>query len=245
MRSLLFLVPIVVLGSTQPASGQLHGALVLCDNNPSCTYAYVHGALYKTANIPGASVTVAAFDTGKYFRVEVLVSNRGNDQMDVLPEFVVLKEITPKAKVLPYIPTEKIIHSEDRRLAWRSALAAGMAGMARQQSTTQSNTYGTVNAFGSGGYANGSYSSATTSTTYAPDYAARERVAEASAEARSRLNDEERDLSESALQGTTLKPGQEISGSLFYKRDKHARSLLIEVRARDEYVAFPFEQRKR
>ena len=50
------------------------------------------------------------------------------------PRIFVLTEVTPKQKPLKYVDGDKVLRSEERRLAFGNALTAMGGSMARQQS---------------------------------------------------------------------------------------------------------------
>lgn len=219
MKPLRYLLPFVaapVLLAQSP-----NPRLVLCNASTACTHAYLNGQYVQTITADGHTVSLSAHDTGKYLRVDLMVKNDSGVQLDVVPSSIWAKQSEPKEKDLKSQSVEKLEHSLNRRAAWASGFAGAAGGMARQQSTTDTTSSGTVSTYGSdGSYANGTYNGSSTSTTTTPDYAAQERAREQIAANRQRVANAEQYLENVALRANTLSPGQSISGAVYFERVK-------------------------
>lgn len=181
MKSITVAVLFVVVSASvsQTPADKPAPRVLLCDENAGCTHQYIEGQKFKMLTGDGLTVIVSMATTEKYSRADVSVFNGGTAAVDVLPRDFHLEEVTPKPKPLAYVDAAKIIKSDQRRVAWGNALIAMGGGMARQRSTTTTNSSGTVNASSSdGSSATGTYNGTSTATTSSPDYAAQERASQ-------------------------------------------------------------------
>jgi hypothetical protein len=231
--------PAMALSQTTPRAAS---KTVTWDDSPNCGHFYLDGKQYKSILVPNAQVTVAVYDTGKYIRAEIRVKNNGSAPLDLLPSDFHISEIEPKKKELAYQPPDKIVRSLSRSVAWSNAFTGMAANHARQQVTTESNTDGNANAYGSNGSsAAADFNAQTRSTTYVPNYAAQQRANQQIAANNGALAAVVDDLNANVLRATTISPGQSIAGRMYFRREKHAKSLLLTAVVGDSHVEFPFD----
>jgi hypothetical protein len=188
---------------------------------------------------------VALGGNAKYARVLIRVTNLSTTPIDVLPDRFTLIETKPKQKTLAYVSYQKIIQADNRRAGWANAINAFGAGMATQQVTTQTNTNGTVNAYGSDGtYANANYNGTSTSTTSVPNYAAQAQARENIRRRREAIAEEAQSLSQSSLLANSLAGGQSISGSVYFQFDKKVEEAVLTLMIDHVTYEFPFTMTK-
>jgi hypothetical protein len=162
-----------------------------------------------------------------------------------MPASIWAKQTEPKEKELKAQSVEKIEHSLNRRTAWANGFTGFAGAMARQQSTTNTTSSGTVSAYGSdGSYANGSYQGTSTSTTSTPDYAAQERASEQIAMNRQRTANAEQYLEGVALRANTLAPGQSARGAVYFQRGPKNGVVQIGIPIGNTVYEFPFKFEK-
>jgi hypothetical protein len=217
----------------------------ICTEETGCSHQYIDGLKYKIITTDQAIVTVALGGNAKYARVLVRVTNLSTTPIDVLPDRFALVETKPKQKTLAYVPYQKIIQADNRRAGWANAINAFGAGMATQQVSTQTNTNGTVNAYGSDGtYANANYNGTSTSTTSVPNYAAQAQARENIRRRREAIAEEAQSLSQSSLLANSLAGGQSISGSVYFQFDKKVEEAVLTLMIDHVTYEFPFTMTK-
>jgi len=243
MKSIAFAV-LFAIASVAPAQTQADkppSKVILCDENAGCTHQYIEGQKFKILTSDGLTVIVSMAMTAKYTRADVSVFNGGTTNIDVLPTEFHLEEVTPKPKPLAYVDAVKIIRSAQKHLAWGNALTAMGGGMARQQSTTTTNSTGTINASDSdGATATGTYNGTSTSVTSSPDYAAQARAAETIRERNAAFASLSGQLSHEVFKANTVFPNQTVRGIVLFERDKKAQSLMFSAPVGGTVYEFPF-----
>jgi hypothetical protein len=249
MRAIPNLVgPFLLLGIMSPSiSGQSTPApnvtkALICDGPAACGHGYINGREYETLASENIGIVVVGDIAGKYLRADILVLNKSAGTVDVLPSNFVLTEVTPKQKPLKFVDGDKVLRSEERRLAWGNALTAMGGSMARQQSTTTTNSTGSVSASGSdGSSAVGTYNGTSTSIASSPDYAARERAAETIEARNEAFANYASFSSRTFLRSNTLQPNQSVRGYMLFERDKKATLVMLTGIIGDTIYQFPFK----
>jgi hypothetical protein len=235
-----FLLLGAIVGQTAAPSAVTKA--LICDGPAACGHGYINGREYETLASENIGIVVVGDIAGKYLRADILVLNKSASTVDVLPSNFVLTEVTPKQKPLKYIDGDKVLRSEERRLAFGNALTAMGGSMARQQSTSTTTSTGTVRANGSdGSSATGSYNGTSTSTTSSPDYAARARAAETIQARNEAFANYASFTSRTFLRANTLPPNQSVRGYMLFERDKKAKLVMLSGIIGDTIYQFPFE----
>lgn len=239
--TLAVLLAVTSTASAQTQADQPATKVLLCDENAGCTHQYIEGQKFKILTSDGLTVIVSMAMTEKYTRADVSVFNGGTTNVDVLPKEFHLEEVTPKPRPLAYVDVAKIIKSAQNRVAWGNALAAMGGSMARQQSTTTTNSTGTVNASASdGSTATAAYHGTTTSNTSSPDYAAQARADETIRERNAAFASLSGRLSHVVFKANTVLPNQTVRGVVLFEKDKKAQSLMFSVPVAGTVYEFPF-----
>ena len=233
----LFLsVPVVAQTPTQPEVTKN----LICDRGSTCGFGYINGRKYETLASDKIGIVIVGDAVGKYLRADILVLNESAKSVDVLPSNFVLVETSPKQKPLKYVDGDKAIRSAERRLAWGNALTAMGGNMARQQTTTTTNSNGTITAYGNTP-AFGTYNGTSTSTTSAPDYAAQARAAQTIQMRNEAFANFANFTSRTILRANTVSPGQSTRGYLLFEGDKKARVVMLSCIVGDTIYQFPFD----
>jgi hypothetical protein len=243
MKSITFAV-LFVIASASLAQTQVDKPapkVLLCDETAGCTHQFIEGQKFKILTSDGLTVIASMAITDKYTRADVSVSNAGTAPVDVLPMNFQLEEVAPKPKPLAYVDAAKIIKSAQRRVAWGNAFTAMGGSMARQQSTTTTNSSGTVNASSSdGSSATGTYNGTSTSRTSSPDYAAQVRANEAIRQRNAALAAMSGQLSSEVFKANTILPNQTVRGIVLFEKDKKIQSIMFSVPIGATVCEFPF-----
>jgi hypothetical protein len=78
--------------------------VVLCEPSAGCVNQTLYGRNYKVISTPRFTVMVAVSQEGLYTRADVSVTNNTDAPLNVTPEDFRVEVLTPKPKVLQYIP---------------------------------------------------------------------------------------------------------------------------------------------
>ncbi len=189
---------------------------------PVCDVVVIDGFRVGSIEYKGIYLAVAFLGQDGRIVADTYIANNTGDRMLVDPRnwrighYRDNDTANPKSLInQSAIPPQKIADSIQKRVRWANALAAFGAGMAR--STTTSDVNGTVYSNGS----TGTYTGQVTTTT--PDYAAQRR-ATIQNEQRSRDAEGKSDsILSTALLPNTVFDKQDISGLVYFKREKKAK----------------------
>jgi hypothetical protein len=240
-------------------AGAANGLLIASQNDPPTTnagvvvrwtpemdHAYDKGRFWFKAGSASGMVSVTMLDTGQYEVGAFVITNKSGQKFDLLPSTFSVALLDPKKppKALDYIPPERVIGKINSSLGWSRFGAGVAAGMATRTETTTSNTSGNVNVNGDGGMANGTYNQTTTSTRQVPDKQRQQQIWEEQRRREQAASNQVQDISQWSLRATTLQPGQEIKGAVFFKRDgscgsRKGCSLRLTVPVGDTTFEFP------
>jgi hypothetical protein len=237
----LFGVSLLASVAQTPAGPEVTKSLV-CDQSSACTRGYLDGRKYETMASEKVGVVVVGDVVGKYLRAEVFVTNEGAKPVDVLPSNFVLVETAPTQKPLKYVDPDKLVRSAARSLAWGNAFAAMGGSMARQQVTTTTSSVGTISTTTPGApMTMGTYNGTSSSTTSAPDYAARARAAQTIATRNEAFSSLASNAERMILRANTVLPGQSVLGVMLFERDKKARTVMLSCIVGNTIYQFPFD----
>lgn len=227
---------------------------------------YIDGVAWHYYNYNGIMIgmtTSAVKDHGKYYRASFIVTNNTICPFDFDPTLITATLFDKKDKAEPldvYTAEEymkKVKRSNMRKIfAWGlvGALAVAASGYSKSTTETSESGYvssaGSASAFGSGGYAFGSYSSdtyyggksKTTTTSYngAAAYQAAVIESDRLAAYSNALLSEQAAKEAGYLKINTLYPGQSIKGYINIDKKKGA-NLVIDVDINGAVFSFPWE----
>jgi hypothetical protein len=239
--TLVMLFAVAFAASAQTPADKPAPKVLLCDENAGCGHQFIDGHKFKILTSDNVTVVVAMAITDKYTRADISVFNGGTASVDVLPTGFHLEEVTPKPKPLAYVDAANVIKSAERRVAFGNVLTAIGGGMARQQSTTTTNSNGTVNASSSDGTsATGTYNGTSTSTTSSPDYAAQAQANETIRQRNAALASLSGQLSSEVFKANTVLPNQTVRGMVLFEKDKKTQSLMFSAPIGGTVYEFPF-----
>ena len=175
---------------------------------PGMDHTYVNGHLQMQAASALASVKVIVTDSGRLIGATVIIGNSSGQKFDLFPNQFTLSLLVPKKqpKTLDYVPPETVIGMLQRDLALGAIWGSLWGVPPTRPETTRSNTSGDVNVNGPGGTANGTYN-ATTTTTRQPG-----------------LTGDIDNVNQNSLRATTVDPGQQATGFVFFRRDSSCGS---------------------
>jgi hypothetical protein len=221
---------LAMTAQAQPPGPFRTNSLWWIETDPHCSHVYQRGTFVMHSRADsGITVRVSA-RKAKYFMARVTVANQSQQPIDVLPQYILMRSRlnTSTAEQANYKELKQQDANQIARSAaspgWANILAAAGAGMQRQTITAQSTgTSGTD-----------------TVTITVPDDEARERTLrnlEANNEARRR---EGARIADQALRSTTLQPGEEVTGLVYFDRpDKHHLYATIAIPIGNQWFMFP------
>lgn len=201
-------------------------------------------------------------DYGKYFQIPIIIANNSMFPIDFEPEKITasLLDVNGQEFELKVFSADEYMKKVRRQQNWAMALNAFAEGMAASNagyssSTTNSSysgyssSYGSASAYGSGGYAYGSYSgnssyyghSTSTTTIYngAAAYQAQIIASNRIAAYDNALLSERSAKDEGYLKKTTIYPGETISGYIHIQRRKGI-VMHINININDAIYTFPW-----
>jgi hypothetical protein len=110
--------------------------VITCQVNANCTNKTLYGRTYKVINTPRFTVMVAVSQEGGYTRADVSIANNTIMSQSLTPEDFRVEVVTPKPKVLLYVPptghSNNGDHSSCLRRGCTSAGSSCGAGHERQ-----------------------------------------------------------------------------------------------------------------
>ena len=201
-------------------------------------------------------------DYGKWFQIPIVISNNSLFPVDFDPTEIraVLVDKNGTERELRVYSANDYMKKVRRSQNWSMALAGLAEGMAAasagySSSTTNStyngysSTYGSASAYGSGGYAHGTYSgnttyhgsSTSTTTSYngLAAYQAQVIASNRMADYQDALLSERQAKDEGYFKLTTVNPGETVSGYVNIERKK-GQTLYIYVKINDAVYTFPW-----
>jgi len=201
-------------------------------------------------------------DYGRYYQITIIIANNSMFPIEFEPEKITASLVKKKGKTLAMnvLSADEYMEKVERKQEWAMALnglAEGLAaaGAGYTSSTTNSSysgyssSYGNASAYGSGGYAYGSYSgsssyyghSSSTTTSYnaAAAYQAQVIASNRIAAYDDALLSERAMKDAGYLRRTTIYPGESISGYINIERKKGI-SMTVDVDISGAVYTFPW-----
>ncbi len=96
------------LPATKPTPAIIPDNLVTCQANAGCSNQTMFGRTYKVLRTDRLVVMVSISNEGPYTRADISVLNSGAYSTKVVPEDFRIEVVSPKPKVLSYIPPENL-----------------------------------------------------------------------------------------------------------------------------------------
>jgi hypothetical protein len=172
--------------------------------------------------------------------IYALLDKNSKVRIDILPDQITLCTILPQVALKNPVNPDRLSASMVKKARIWGALLAGLSGMATSSRTTYGSGEfdGAYSSYGTYGSFRGTYSG--TSTTTQPDYTAREQGQRAAQRTIERAEQRAQQLSMGALRGTTLMPGAQASGLIYFPKDKRGQSGVLRIPIGAMDFEFPF-----
>ncbi|GIU73673.1 MAG: hypothetical protein KatS3mg004_0760 [Bryobacteraceae bacterium] len=217
-------------------------AAIWNSGNPCCKEWFSQGIRFRVYALPSAAVAVSLVEAEKLLRVWVYVRSAESDgpEMLVAPENVRLLQIAPKLGWMERLPAESVARSITRSAQWRAALVAMSGALATKRATLSSS--GQVSGYYSGSVGSGAFSGsyAGYSTVTIPDEEARARAIQVAQNIQANASRLANEMLNDALKKTTVFPGKEVSGFVYFRRDKKMNSAIVQLRLGTVSFEFPY-----
>src|ERR1700753_2491375 len=108
----IFIPPTLPVAASIPPSIPktiLPDNVIRCEPNTGCTSETLHGHNYKVLNTPRFTVMVAVTHEGSYTRADVSITNKTDAPLNVTPDDFRVEVLTPKPRVLNYVPPANLV----------------------------------------------------------------------------------------------------------------------------------------
>jgi hypothetical protein len=191
--------------------------VITCQVNANCTNKTLYGRTYKVINTPRFTVMVAVSQEGAYTRADVSIANNTIMSQSLTPEDFRVEVVTPKPKVLLYVPPTDL---KDLPPA--------------NQTTSAPQTAAVAPAVPSAPTANAAQA-ADASLTPNIDQLYEEAKRKAALKEEAGKAASQRDLS-----ATSLPPNEVALGRVFFERDKHAQLVNVVLPIAGLVFEFPY-----
>lgn len=185
--------------------------VITCQVNANCTNKALYGRLYKVINTPRFTVMVAISQEGSYTRADVSIANNTILPQSLTPEDFRVEVVTPKPKVLLYIPPSDL----------KDLPAAPTTPPSSSAPSSPLPSQAPV--------------AAETSQTPNIDELYKEAKQKAALKEETDKVASQRDLS-----ATSLPPNEVASGRVFFERDKHAQLVNVVLPIAGLVFEFPY-----
>jgi hypothetical protein len=191
--------------------------VITCQVNANCTNKTLYGRTYKVINTPRFTVMVAVSQEGAYTRADVSIANNTIMSQSLTPEDFRVEVVTPKPKVLLYVPPTDL---KDLPPA--------------NQTTSAPQTAAVAPAVPSAPTANAAQA-ADASLTPNIDQLYEEAKRKAALKEEAGKAASQRDLS-----AISLPPNEVALGRVFFERDKHAQLVNVVLPIAGLVFEFPY-----
>ena len=198
--------------------------VIRCEPNTGCTSETLHGHNYKVLNTPRFTVMVAVTHEGSYTRADVSITNKTDAPLNITPDDFRVEVLTPKPRVLNYVPPANLVlpppPPQAQPVAAASAPQPAIPASQFQSAAPAAETAAVP--------APGSESDVLLVAT--KEKAAQEEVAKAA--------------SEHHLAATSIPPNEATSGRVYFERDKHAHLVNVVLPIAGLVFEFPYAMKK-
>ena len=209
--------------------------VIRCEPDTGCLSATVNGHNYKVLNTPRFTVMVAVSHEGIYTRADVSIINKTDLPLNISPDDFRVEVLTPKPKVLNYIPPS------DLNLPSSSAVAAlqttptpqPVASPTPVPQSTEPQTQPSAPPASEETEASPSQLTAETEALNAP-----------MKETGQTAQDERKPVPENHLSATSIPPNEATSGRVYFQRDKHAHLVNVCLPIAGLVFEFPYAMKK-
>jgi len=215
------------IAASIPSKTILPDNIVLCEPNADCVTKTIYGRNYKVLTTPRFTVMVAISHEGIYTRADVSVTNNTDAPLSLSPEDFRVEVLTPKPKVLLYVPPANLV------LPPPPLPPAPAATPAPQPHAPAGNGFV-------------SKSPALAADTVANPTPAPSEIDSVDAAAKEKALQEnaEKAATEQHLSATSIPPNEATRGRVYFERDKKAHLVNVVLPIAGVVFEFPYAMKK-
>ena len=202
------------VAASVPSKTILPDNVIRCEPNAACVTKVAYGHNYKVLTTPRFTVMVAVSSEGSYTRADVSITNNTDMPLNMSPEDFRVEVLTPKPKVLLYIPPDHLVLPPPPP-------QQPVAAADKPQPSTPA-----------GAGANFVPSNPDVDVVYA---AAKEKALQETAD---------KAATESHLSATSIPPNEVTRGRVYFERDKHAHLINVVLPIAGLVFEFPYAPKK-
>ena len=196
-----------------------------------CGHLYVRGKRHLTAEYGPITVSVSLGRFEKFVGAHVYAALRPQVDfgVDLLPTNVRLVTLQPHVLECKPAQLKKVAKAVRHGAGWKAALVEGFGNAATRTATVTEQGSLSGSSYGSDGFGtfSGSYSGSATVTV--PDEVARERARQRAQQVRASADARSQGVIGTALTGTTIMPGEQAGGFVYFQRDKKQEQAVLQV----------------
>jgi hypothetical protein len=208
--------------------------VIRCEPDTGCLSATVNGHNYKVLNTPRFTVMVAVSHEGIYTRADVSIINKTDLPLNISPDDFRVEVLTPKPKVLNYIPPADLnLPSPPAAAALQPTPAPQSAASPTPvpQQFPEPQIQPPVPPTNAEAEASPARSTAESEVLNVP-------------KKETAPDDEQKAVSEHHLSATSIPPNEATSGRVYFQRDKHAHLVNVCLPIAGLVFEFPYAMKK-
>jgi hypothetical protein len=207
--------------------------VIRCEPDTGCLSATVNGHNYKVLNTPRFTVMVAVSHEGGYTRADVNIINKTDLPLNISPDDFRVEVLTPKPKVLNYIPPAELNLPSSPAVAALQPIPTPQpaASPTPAPHSPEPQIQPPAPPANAEAEASPAPSTAETGVLSAP-------MQEAS------HDDGQKAVSEHHLSATSIPPNEATSGRVYFQRDKHAHLVNVCLPIAGLVFEFPYAMKK-
>jgi len=214
------------LAASIPSKTILPDNIVLCEPKAGCVDQVLFGRHYKVLATPRFTVMVAISREGGYTRADVSITNNTDMPLSMTPEDFRVEVLTPKPKVLLYVPPANLVLPPPRippapAPAPQPLTRSGSAFLSQSPAPSAVDTVANP--------------APATSETDPIDAAAKEKGLQ---------QDAEKAATEQHLSATSIPPNEVLRGRVYFESDKKARLATVVLPIAGLVFEFPYAMKK-
>jgi hypothetical protein len=202
--------------------------VIRCEPDTGCLSATVNGHNYKVLNTPRFTVMVAVSHEGSYTRADVNIINKSDLPLNISPDDFRVEVLTPKPKVLNYIPPADLNLPSPPALQPIPTPQPSASPAPQSPETEIQPPTPPANAESEAGPV---ASAAETGVPGAPMQDVSQDVGQKA-------------VSEHHLSATSIPPNEATSGRVYFQRDKHAHLVNVCLPIAGLVFEFPYAMKK-
>ena len=200
--------------------------IVICEPNAGCVNETLFGRSYKVITTPRFTVMVSLSREGAYTRADVSITNKTDMPLSLTPDDFRVEVLTPKPKVLLYIPPGKLILPPPPLAPAPPAAAPHPVGSAF---VTQSAAPAT---------------NIDTATPPPPPASAIDQIAAAEKE-KAQQEAADKAAADQHLAATSIGPNEITRGRVYFERDKKSHLVNVVLPIAGQVFEFPYAMKKK